>query len=96
MALRRFQAFRLVVGVVWRSLSSSVSPSYNDDALHAEDDEPSFSEMFRHSKFAQLGPSLRNRAVEGIVVKVIEDDMFVDFGGKFFATVKKPALTQQK
>lgn len=95
MTLRRFEAFRRLVGGIYRSLSSEVS-EHNEHETFVEDEEPTFAEMFRHSKFAQLGTSLDNRVVEGRVVKIIEKDMFVDFGGKFYGVVKRPGFRHQE
>jgi small subunit ribosomal protein S28 len=95
MALCRIRAFnRLLNTHVRRSLSSEDS-DHNQTGDPCEEQEPTFAEMFRKSKFAQLGTSLDNRVLEGKVVKIIDKDMFVDFGSKFYAVVKRPTFKHQ-
>ena len=100
MALCRFRAFRRLLSSVHvrRSLSSEklVNSDHDPTENLAEEQEPTFAEMFRNSKFAQLGTSLNNRVVEGKVVKIIDKDMFVDFGSKFYAVVKRPTFKHQE
>ncbi|CAF0818691.1 unnamed protein product [Rotaria sordida] len=53
-----------------------------------------FAKMFRQSKFVQLG-SLKGRLLSGRIVDVIDDDLYVDFGGKFNAVVQRPQNKQR-
>ncbi|CAJ0574814.1 unnamed protein product, partial [Mesorhabditis spiculigera] len=49
-----------------------------------------FAEMFRHSKFAQLG-DFDGRMVTGKIVHRVADDLYIDVGLKFNAVCKAPA-----
>jgi len=53
-----------------------------------------FAKMFRQSKFVQLG-GLKGRLLSGRIVDVVDDDLYVDFGGKFHAVVKRPQTKQR-
>lgn len=53
-----------------------------------------FAKMFRQSKFVQLG-GLKGRLLSGRIVDVVDDDLYVDFGGKFHAVVQRPKSKQQ-
>jgi len=53
-----------------------------------------FAKMFRQSKFVQLG-GLKGRLLSGRIVDVVDDDLYVDFGGKFHAVVQKPQTKQR-
>lgn len=48
-----------------------------------------FSEIFKRSKFATVLDPV-NQKVEGKVLAVVEDKMYVDFGCKFHAVVPVP------
>lgn len=59
-----------------------------EDIKDAE--EPlSFATMLRNSRFVQLG-RLQNKVVIGRVFEVIDDDLYIDFGGKFMCCCPKP------
>jgi small subunit ribosomal protein S28 len=49
----------------------------------------SFATLLRNSKFITQG-DFRNSTVLGQVFHVVNDDLYVDFGMKFHAVVKKP------
>ena len=53
-----------------------------------------FAKMFRQSKFVQLG-GLKGRLLSGRIVDVVDDDLYVDFGGKFHAVVQRPQNKQR-
>ncbi|UJR38180.1 hypothetical protein I4U23_030855 [Adineta vaga] len=53
-----------------------------------------FAKMFRQSKFVQLG-DLKGRIVSGRIVDAVDDDLYVDFGGKFHAIVQRPQTKQR-
>jgi small subunit ribosomal protein S28 len=68
--------------------SSSSSSSNNPS-------EPmTFAKMFRQSKFVQLG-GLKGRLLSGRIVDVVDDDLYIDFGGKFHAVVQRPQTKQR-
>ena len=53
-----------------------------------------FAKMFRQSKFVQLG-GLKGRLLSGRIVDVVDEDLYVDFGGKFHAVVQRPQTKQR-
>jgi len=71
-----------------KNLKSPSSSSNNQS-------EPmTFAKMFRQSKFVQLG-GLKGRLLSGRIVDVVDDDLYVDFGGKFHAVVQRPQTKQR-
>jgi len=51
----------------------------------------SFHTLLRNSKLMQLGDP-KDKMVVGRVFHVVENNLFVDFGGKFYAVVDKPRI----
>ena len=73
------------------------SPSTTDQkpSSSSSASEPiTFAKMFRQSKFVQLG-GLKGRLLSGRIVDVVDDDLYVDFGGKFHAVVQRPQTKQR-
>jgi small subunit ribosomal protein S28 len=54
----------------------------------------SFAKMFRQSKFVQLG-GLKGRLLSGRIIDIVDDDLYVDYGGKFHAVVQRPQTKQR-
>ncbi|XP_003747239.1 28S ribosomal protein S28, mitochondrial [Galendromus occidentalis] len=52
--------------------------------------EPPFATLLRNSKFVKLG-NPEKKILVGKVYNVFENDIYVDFGGKFPAICKRPA-----
>ena len=66
---------------------TAVGNATND--YKSESADVTFAEIFRRSKFAaELDPV--NQKVEGEVLAVVDDKMYVDFGCKFHAVVPLP------
>ena len=57
-------------------------------------DNRSFAAMLRHSKMMHIGDP-DGRLVVGDIVEVIEDDLYIDFGGKFHCVCPRPRMRSQ-
>jgi len=55
----------------------------------AEEKPPSFASMLRHSKLIGIGKP-EGRLVVGTIFEVMNDDLYIDFGGKFHCVCKAP------
>lgn len=53
----------------------------------------SFHDLFRRSKFCQLGEE-SDSIVIGKVIDVVLNDLYIDFGGKFHCVCSRPVLTE--
>ena len=68
---------------------------FSDDDIDKDIDEvysepKSFATMFRQSKFVQLG-DLRDKVVMGRIVEIVQNDLYIDFGGKFLCCCPNPS-----
>ena len=70
----------------------------NTEAAGAERQEnanETFRDLFQRSKFANMLDPV-NQEVEGEVLAIVKDQIYVDFGCKFHAVVPKPVTTIRK
>lgn len=87
--------FFKVVEKVRKSQEKSLdSESTEDMSTVVEDPNESFASMLRKSKLISLGEP-NGRLVEGRIVEVMGDDLYIDFGGKFHCVCPRPKLSPE-
>ena len=82
------------LGYGWFRISAQCNKnSFADDrrsyqkSLEMKEDD--FDSMLRHSKFVGIGKPGKKKTI-GYIKHVVGDDLYIDFGGKFYGIAKRP------
>ena len=78
------KAIRMFERVEDMSVSDSVQTSKTDDVKPV-----SFASMLRRSKLIAIGKP-EGRVLVGTIIETMNDDLYIDFGGKFHCVCKAP------
>ena len=71
------------------SSSTSSSNTNTNASVQQQKEKKSFAKLFKESKFVSLG-NLENKYVIGKIVEIVGDDLYIDYGGKFYCVCRRP------
>lgn len=74
-------------GAIWRNVGCLFDRRFQTTASAKEE---KFEEIFRKSNFIAAGDPIQDINVRGSVLAIVDDNLYVDVGGKFHAVVTAP------
>ena len=79
------------ISIFGKTDDSKVSPAQLDAA---SSENVSFAKMLKSSALVQMGDP-EDALVKGVIVEIMDDNLFIDFGGKFLAVCRKPRFKSE-
>ncbi|KAL4217608.1 37S ribosomal protein S28 [Mactra antiquata] len=78
------------------SFLDELTEELDDDTGVENTEEPkSFATLFRNSAFVQLG-ELKDRKIVGRIMNIVGEDLYIDFGGKFYCVCSRPSFRAER